>query len=42
MGEGKIDEVIKTTSSLLDSVGWGMQKIIKEGLCNNEMVFRGM
>jgi exonuclease III len=30
LGEGKIDEAMKTTSSLLDSIGWGMQKRIKK------------
>jgi hypothetical protein len=26
VGEGKIDEAIKPTNSLLDCFGWGMQK----------------
>jgi hypothetical protein len=26
LGEGKVDEVIKTTNRLLDSIGWVMQK----------------
>jgi hypothetical protein len=30
LGEEKIDEAIKTINSLLDSIGWGMQKIIKD------------
>jgi hypothetical protein len=42
LGEGKTDEAIKTTNSLLDSIGWGMQKKNQEGPCNNELVFQGM
>jgi hypothetical protein len=30
LGEGKIGEAIKTSNSLLDSIGWGMQKRIKK------------
>jgi hypothetical protein len=26
LGEGKIDETIKTTNRLLDSIGWGCKK----------------
>jgi hypothetical protein len=30
LGQGKIDEAIKTTKSLVDSIGWEMQKRIKK------------
>jgi hypothetical protein len=29
LGEGKIEEAVKTINSLLDSTGWGMQKRIE-------------